>query len=154
MTRSDSTASMSAIAQTAKRQHEPPAGIRITAQVLPYWEMITAQKAYSSWTEYSLGMASDMANCMYRLEVTNQQLRKLELPAFDDDRIKAEKLADMLAKRLRLLAAHLQLHDDATQGKSHRQVSKNKQHNSVRGITGKSETSSNDISKLIPGLED
>ena len=51
----------------------------------------------------------------------------------DIDIIQLEKLADLLAKRVRLLSAHLQVHPEATQGKSGMQVKQNQKNQEAVG---------------------
>ena len=43
-----------------------------------------------------------------------------------------EKLADTLSKRIKMLSTHLQIHTEATQGKSREQVKQNQAHREAR----------------------
>lgn len=90
---------------------------------------------------------------MYRLERISEYLEEnitltLAGTGGDDDRDTKdlEKLADTLAKRIRLLSAYLQIHPEATQGKSREQVKQNQQHKEA------TEYSAGEGDGLIPGL--
>lgn len=146
--RVDSVAGAISTLQGAMSEIEPPAGVKISAALRPYWQIITSNKAASLWNNYDLFIAYEIANTMYRLSQANDQLHKLDLPAFDKERLEVEKLCDLLAKRIRLLSAHVQCHSEATAGKSGKTVARNKAHHeaakAVSSIGG----------GLIPGLSE
>tara|TARA_R110002153_G_scaffold154427_2_gene306476 strand:- start:10365 stop:10856 length:492 start_codon:yes stop_codon:yes gene_type:complete len=116
----------------------PPNGVNISAAVLPFWEIVTTAKAKRAWTRNDLVLAADIARSMYRLEVVSVQLETylayslvgadIDPDAEIPDTKEMEKLADTLSKRIKLLSAHLQIHTEATQGKSREQVEQNKAH--------------------------
>lgn len=137
--RSDSAAGLTEITQGAlSGSPKPPAGVTISDAVQPFWELVTTAKAKRAWTKNDLVMAAEVARCMYRLEVISAELEKdlsLSLvPETEDgepemfDSKEMEKRADTLAKRVRMLSAHLQIHAEATQGKSNKQVDQNSAH--------------------------
>lgn len=135
--RSDSASGHSEIARGAlSGAPKPPAGVTISEAVKPFWELVTTAKAKRAWTKNDLVMAAEIARCMYRLEVISAELERL-LPltlAGDEeapDTKEMERLADTLAKRVRLLSAHLQIHAEATQGKSREQAKQNQTHHEL-----------------------
>jgi len=98
-------------------------------------------------------LAAEVARCMYRLERVSAQLEQylaLTLAGSEAedavDTKELEKLADTLAKRIRLLSAHLQIHPEATQGKSREQVKQNQQHKEAADLAN------GEGDGLIPGL--
>lgn len=132
--RSDSAAGHTEIVRGAlSGAPKPPAGVTISEAVRPFWELVTTAKAKRAWTKNDLVMAAEVARCMYRLEVVSAELER-QLSLFQaeggtlPDNKEQERLADTLAKRVRLLSAHLQIHSEATQGKSHKQVKQNEVH--------------------------
>ena len=135
----------------------PPAGVELSEGVMPFWESVTMSKAKRAWTPNDLVTASELARCMFRLEFVSRQIELsmslLTLEPDDDlegiDIIQLEKLADLLAKRVRLLSAHLQVHPEATQGKSGMQVKQNqKSQSAVAAVNGGADA----LDSLIPGL--
>ncbi len=131
--RSDSTAGILEITNGALTgAPEAPPGVVISKVVKPFWDMVTTAKAKRAWTQNDLVLAADVARTMHRLELINDKL--VELYAEIDyqpklDLIKYwERMADQNAKRVRMLAAHLQIHPEATQGKSREQRDQNAAH--------------------------
>lgn len=149
--RSDSAAGTTDIVQGAlSGAPRPPAGVTISEAVQPFWELVTTAKAKRAWTKNDLVMAAEVARCMYRLERISAELEKNMaiglLPPDDDEPVfdakEVEKRADMLAKRIRLLSAHLQIHAEATQGKSREQAEQNKVHRQAAEFSESSEDES------------
>jgi len=135
----------------------PPVGVEISEGVKPFWDTVTMSKAKRAWTPNDLVSAAELARCMFRLEFVSRQIeRSMSLLTLEPDEdqegidiIQLEKLADLLAKRVRLLSAHLQVHPEATQGKSMKQVQQNQKTQEAMGaIAGKSD----DLDSLIPGI--
>jgi len=117
----------------------PPNGVKISKAVQPFWEIVTTAKAKRAWTPNDLVLAADTARAMYRLEVVSKQIEKdlplcISSPTPEDQRhLKTlEAQADMLARRVRFLSSHLQIHTEATQGKSREQVAQNKTHKDAK----------------------
>lgn len=145
--RSDSAAGRTEIVQGAlSGAPKPPAGVTISEAVQPFWELVTTAKAKRSWTKNDLVTAAEVARCMYRLERISAELEKnMELALLPGDEEQPfdakelEKRADMLAKRVRLLSVHLQIHPEATQGKSREQVEQNKTHRQASEFSEASE---------------
>lgn len=148
--RSDSAAGATEIVQGAlSGPPNPPAGVSISESVQPFWELVTTAKAKRSWTKNDLVVAAEVARCMYRLEKVSAHLEKniaVSLSGEGADTKEQERLADTLAKRIRLLSAYLQIHPEATQGKSREQVKQNQQHKEA------TEYSAGEGDGLIPGL--
>ena len=142
-TRADSTKGSTDIMKDAlSGAPKPPKGVNISEAVFPFWEIVTTAKAKRAWTGNDLVLAADIARCMYRLEVVSNQLETylsyslvgadIEDDAEIPDTKKMETLADTLSKRIKLLSAHLQIHTEATQGKSREQVPQNKSHQEAK----------------------
>jgi len=152
--RSDSAAGATEIVQGAlSGAPKPPKGVTISPAVEPFWELVTTAKAKRAWTKNDLVLAAEVARCMYRLERVSAQLEQylaLTLAGSEAedavDTKELEKLADTLAKRIRLLSAHLQIHPEATQGKSREQVKQNQQHKEAADLAN------GEGDGLIPGL--
>jgi hypothetical protein len=126
--RSDSAAGRTEITRGAlSGAPNPPAGVKISEAVQPFWEMVTTAKAKRAWTKSDLVLAAEVARCMYRLERVSEELEQ-NITAPSEAVKEIEKRADLLAKRVRLLNAHLQIHPEATQGKSREQVKQNEDH--------------------------
>ncbi len=110
----------------------PPDGVVIPDDVMPFWEIVTMAKAKRAWTKNDLVLAAEIARCMYRLEQVWVKLDADDVIPGDRDAAKEvtdlEKRADILAKRIRLLSVHLQIHTEATQGKARDQREQNKLH--------------------------
>lgn len=126
--RTDSAAGRTEITQGAiSGAPKPPKGIKISKGVKPFWDLVTTAKAKRAWTDSDLVLAAEVARCMYRLELVSQELEEnAAAPSIDVKAI--EQRADMLAKRVKMLNTHLQIHPEATQGKSHKQVKQNEAH--------------------------
>lgn len=135
--RSDSAAGHTDIVRGAlSGAPKPPKGVTISEAVRPFWELVTTAKAKRAWTANDLVVAAEVARCMHRLEVVSAQLEAVYADPLDInlDTIKElEKLADQLAKRVRMLSAHIQIHAEATQGKSREQVKQNEVHQQAAG---------------------
>lgn len=130
--RSDSAAGHTDIVRGAlSGAPKPPKGVTISEAVRPFWELVTMAKAKRAWTANDLVVAAEVARCMQRLEVVSSQLEAVYTGPLDinlDTVKELEKLADQLAKRVRMLSAHIQIHAEATQGKSREQVTQNETH--------------------------
>jgi hypothetical protein len=135
----------------------PPPGVEISEAVRPFWVSVTMSKAKRAWTPNDLVSAAELARCMFRLEFVSRQIEAsislLTLRPDEDlegvDIIQLEKLADLLAKRIRLLSAHLQVHPEATQGKSMKQVEQNRKNSAaIEAMRGGADS----LDALIPGI--
>ena len=124
---------------------KPPKGVKISKDVMPFWELVTTAKAKRAWTGNDLVLAADVARCMYRLEKISEQLETYLCYSLLTDDMQQEgkkegvpetkemeKLADTLSKRIKMLSTHLQIHTEATQGKSREQVKQNQAHREAR----------------------
>lgn len=124
--RTDSTAGVVEITRGAlSGAPQPPSGVKISKEVQPFWEMVTTAKAKRAWTDSDLILAADVARCMYRLELVSKELENTHPAAEVKD---LERRADLLAKRVRMMNTHLQIHPGATQGAAHKQIEQNKAH--------------------------
>lgn len=108
---------------------DPPAGINLGDGVRPFWDKLVMAKARRAWTEPDLLMLVELARNLYRTE-------KLSLEILNEPEVfemesgpkvnPKSKLIDELVKRARLIMVMLQIHPEATQGKSGMQVKQNK----------------------------
>jgi phage terminase small subunit len=153
-TRTDSVEFQTQVLQdAAKPPIEPPAHSNLPKKALPYWYAVVDAKARRAWTDHDLEIAVDLAWCKYRADkimtqledepdvIINQQGNEVLNPL--------HKALDTVSKRARMLAAHLQVHPEATQGKSHVQKDQNEGHQKAKqAITGEP----NAMNGLIPGI--
>lgn len=147
--RTDSVAGQQEVMEGALNPFiEPPEHLRVTQDIRPFWDVIIKGKAKRAWLDQDLVVAAELAGIHYQMvhlrgEITSN-------PAvLGDPEHPIHKLLDMVAKRGRMLAAHLQIHPEATQGKSREQTKQNQAHQEA---TPKAEPNSNgDTGGLIPG---
>lgn len=122
----------------------PPAHSELPDSVLPFWVSVVSAKTRRAWTDHDLEIAVDLAWCKYKSKKLMLELEHEEdvVPGASGALIvnPKHKVLDTLVKRARMLAAHLQVHPEATQGKSGKQNSQNQKHhaakNSVAGDSG------------------
>ena len=110
---------------------DPPLNIDLGMGVRPYWDKLVTGKATRAWTQQDLLVLVELARNLYRTEKLSREILSedeiLETEAGPKVNPKA-KLIDELVKRARIIMVMLQLHPEATQGKSGKQVTQNKAH--------------------------
>ena len=98
------------------------------------WNRLVQVKARRAWTDQDLYLLSDL--CVARSYILETQ-RNLDSLPFCEDNLpmiaKLQMILDASVKRARVLAITLQIHTEATQGKSNKQVEQNKTHAAAKG---------------------
>jgi len=124
----------------------PLEDINLNAAQLVIWNRLVQVKARRAWTEQDLYMLSDL--CVARSFIAEMQ-NSLDSLAITEDNMpmiaKLQSILDVNVKRARVLAITLQIHTEATQGKSNKQVEQNKTHRAAKGYVDK-----DDSDGLIP----
>jgi len=133
--RTDSEKGLKEIYDGAQIVIDPPLKIKLGNGVRPYWDLLVKSKAARAWQEQDLILLVELSRNLCKTE-------KLSLALLDESEIietaqgvKANPsfgVLDQLVKRARMIYAMLQIHPEATQGKSNRQVDQNKKHSSAR----------------------
>lgn len=111
---------------------EPPIDIKLGDGVRPYWDLLVKCKATRAWQEQDLVLLVELARNLYRTEkLSFDMLTEDEIFIQENGMPKANPksgIIDQLVKRARMIYAMLQIHPEATQGKSRDQVKQNKNH--------------------------
>lgn len=128
--RSDSVAGAVSSMAGAMQIIEVPEWVILPKDALPFWRSITSARAADRWNNSDLEAAAELARTKAKIERLN-----LELEA-EGDIITNERgtpivnpknsLLETLTRRLVALSRMLQVHAEATQGKSRDQVPVNK----------------------------
>ena len=109
---------------------DPPVGIKLTKQERVFWDLIIDGKARRAWTIQDMVMAAELARIYYRMQKYSKQCNSR-----DENKAKAaERLLDKLVRRGKLLCTYLQIHPEATNGKSMRQVDQNEKHRQAKDL--------------------
>lgn len=144
--RTDSIKGAKEIFEGAQIILDPPLDVELGDGVRPYWDKLVRAKATRAWQEQDLLMLVELSRNLYRTE-------KLSREILDEDEVIDGKanpksgIIDQLVKRARMIMAMLQIHPEATQGKSRAQVKQNGEHLQAM----ESSSDSNDDG-LLPGL--
>ena len=124
---------------------DPPLEIDLGLGVRPYWDKLVSAKARRAWTDPDLLMLVELARNLYRTEKLSAEMLNedeiLELESGPKVNPKS-KLIDELVKRARIIMVMLQIHPEATQGKSREQVKQNQAHQTSAEVAKKSEDDS------------
>lgn len=120
--RTDGTQGQSEIMAGVFTETKPPKDVKFNALQKRIWIDLVRSKASRSWTVSDLYMLADLV-FIHAQVIQYRKLIGSELASLED-----HKTLDLLVKRARLLNAHLQIHAEATQGKSREQVSQNQAH--------------------------
>lgn len=117
---------------------QPPEHVNIPEGAMPFWKSITKARAADRWNDADLESAGELARTKYNIERLN-----LEVVA-EGDVIENQRgtpivnpkhnLLETLTRRMVSLSRLLQVHAEATQGKSGKQVSANKAQEKARDM--------------------
>ena len=109
---------------------EPPAHIKLRKQDKPFWVSIVSARARERWNDADLEIACNLARCKADIETQQKEITK------EGDIVINERgtpivnprhnLMETLSRRSVALSRMLQVHAEATQGKSREQVKTNK----------------------------
>ena len=121
---------LSAMAGATAKPLEPPKHIKLRRQDKPYWNSIVSARARDRWNDADLEIACNLARCKSDIERLQKEIDK------EGDIITNERgtpivnprhnLLETLSRRSVALSRMLQVHAEATQGKSREQVKTNK----------------------------
>lgn len=109
---------------------DPPDWIWLPEEAMPFWKSITNARAADRWNNSDLEMAAELARTKAKIDRINKELYE------ESDIIRNDKgtqivnpkhsLLETLTRRMIALSKSLQVHAEATQGKSREQVKANK----------------------------
>lgn len=116
--------------QGATMKIDPPDWVYLPDYALPFWRSITRARAADRWNESDLEAAAELARTKGNIERLQEELSE------EGDIIKNDRgtpivnpkhsLLETLTRRMVSLSRMLQVHAEATQGKSRDQVQANK----------------------------
>lgn len=144
--RTDSIKGAKEIFEGAQILLDPPLGVELGHGVRPYWDKLVRAKATRAWQQQDLIMLVELSRNLYRTEKLSREILN-EDEVIDGKANPKSGIIDQLVKRARMIMAMLQIHPEATQGKSKDQVKQNSDH--LRAMESSSD-SSDDV--LLPGL--
>lgn len=114
----------------ASRDIQPPEWVNVPDEAVNFWRSITRARAADRWNDVDLENAAELARTKARIEKLNLEIEE------EGDIIKNDKgtpienpkhrLLETLTRRVVALSRMLQVHAEATQGKSRDQVESNK----------------------------
>ena len=143
--RTDSLAGAKEIFDGAKIVLDPPQGIELGEGVRPYWNSLVTAKATRAWTAPDLLMLVELARNLKRTEDLSDQFMTVD-PLLDTGQTvkphPVSGIVDQLVKRARLLMVMLQIHPEATHGKSVEQKKQNQDHQAAQAVNEKAEKES------------
>lgn len=123
---------------------QPPEHVNIPEGALPFWKSITKARAADRWNDADLESAGELARTKYNIERLNLEVNGTEDEPGEGDIIKNQKgtpivnpkhnLLETLTRRMVSLSRLLQVHAEATQGKSGKQVSANQAQTKARDM--------------------
>lgn len=129
--RTDGAKGMQEIVSQANKTVPVPECCKLFDNATPFWELLTKSKATRAWTQADLAMLVNLCNTLADIRVWREQL-SFEGPTIgEDEKMKAHPLVniiDQAEKRARMYSVYLQIHPEATQGKSNKQVKQNQIH--------------------------
>lgn len=115
--------------QGAMSSIDPPEWVRVPESAMPFWKSITQARAAERWNDSDLESAGELARTKASIERLNQELEE-EGDVIKNDRgtpivNPKHSLLETLTRRMVALSRMLQVHAEATQGKSREQVKGN-----------------------------
>lgn len=125
--------------QCAMTKIEPPEYCFVPDGARPFWDSITRARAANRWNESDLEMAAELARTKFNIERIQHKL------IAEGDIVYNEKgtpivnpkhsLLETMIRRMVALSRALQVHAEATQGKSREQVKSNKAQQSAQNVS-------------------
>lgn len=146
--RTDSARGAKEIFDGAKIILDPPLDIDLGEGVRPYWDKLVRAKATRAWQDQDLLMLVELARNLYRTEKLSAEMLYEEEVTEDGKANPKSAIIDQLVKRARMIMIMLQIHPEATQGKSREQIKQNKNHaEAIANVGGEQENDG-----LMPGI--
>ena len=148
--RTDGEKGQKEIYEGAIKEIDPPLDIELGKGVRPYWDKLVKAKSGRAWLDQDLILLVELSRNLFMTEKLSKQMLNEDVVFIQDNGSpKANPkigIIDQNVKRARMIYAMLQIHPEATQGKSHRQVSQNQDHNNIV----KSKDSDDDLIPTAP----
>lgn len=109
---------------------KPPKHINLPKEAMPFWDSIVKARAAGRWNDTDLETAAELARTKYNIERLSAEI-EVEGDVVKNDRgtqivNPKHNLLETMTRRLVSLSRILQVHAEATQGKSAKQVASNK----------------------------
>lgn len=127
--RIDSVNGAASAMKGATSKIDPPDWVDVPEEAMPFWYSIVHTRAFDRWTMPDLEMAAELARTKSSIERLNKELRE------EGDTLVNERgtvvtnpkhtILETLTRRMVALSRSLQVHAEATQGKSRDQVKAN-----------------------------
>lgn len=136
--RTDSVAGAVSSMAGAMQVIDVPDWVALPPDALPFWRSITSARAADRWNNSDLETAAELARTKAKIERLNVDL-EMEGDIITNERgtpivNPKNALLETLTRRLVALSRMLQVHAEATQGKSRDQVPANKAQSGARKI--------------------
>ena len=127
--RSDSVKAETEAMAAAFQGIDPPDWVRMPESALPFWKSIVTARAAAKWNNTDLEAAAELSRTKASIERLNEEL-EIEGDIIKNDRgtpivNPKHSLLETLNRRMVSLSRFLQVHAEATQGKSRDQVKGN-----------------------------
>lgn len=146
--RTDSARGAKEIFDGAKIILDPPLDIELGEGVRPYWDKLVRAKATRAWQDQDLLMLVELSRNLYRTEKLSAEMLYEDEVKEDGKANPKSAIIDQLVKRARMIMIMLQIHPEATQGKSREQVKQNKNHaGAINNVESEQENDG-----LMPGI--
>lgn len=113
---------------------DPPLNIELGAGVRPYWDRLVKAKAGRAWQDQDLLLLVELSRNLFKTEKLSREMLTEDDVIETAQGVKANPklgIVDQLVKRARTIIIMLQIHPEATQGKSREQVKQNNEHAQV-----------------------
>lgn len=121
------------VADAALPPIKPFEDMELNEQQLVVWNRLVSVKARRAWTDQDLYALGDI--CIARVNAKQAQ-KSLDSLAHTEDNlpmiVKLQGVLDSSIKRANMLARSIQIHTEATQGKSREQVKQNQTHSGAQ----------------------
>jgi len=112
---------------------DPPVSANLNDSERAIWYVMFDAKARRAWQPQDLTMLVNL--CRVHGQIEKLEVLQNSIDPMDDlsGYEKVQKLIDLSVKRFRMICVYLQIHPEATQGKSREQHGQNKAHAAAKG---------------------
>lgn len=141
--RTDSVAGALSSMSGAMKSIDVPDWVTLPESAIPFWKSITSARAAERWNNADLETAAELARTKAKIERLNVDL-EIEGDIITNERgtpivNPKNALLETLTRRLVALSRMLQVHAEATQGKSRDQVPANKAQSAATRVVSEME---------------
>ena len=134
--RSDTVAGAVEAFEGATTLAKPPDHVWLPEEAMPFWYSIIQARAAHRWNEADYEVAAELARTRYKIEQLNRELHEEDDVVFNAKGtlvVNAKhSLLETLTRRMVALNRSLQVHAEATQGKSREQAKPNQAQQGAR----------------------